>query len=223
MHRTLPFLVAASLGCSASHGPSPGTDAAATLSPSDACKRYLSCILVVAPQSYAAMLALYGDSSECWKTAEQTANCGQACDASFADIAAQCTCSGTTCGLSCNDDSRYERNDTLATAYQTPVATMVRTLTLDNLAICPSGDRDIYAVDLVDIENLEAIASWSGDKPVSLSLLNGAGTAIANATPLDATSVRAYAPNLPTGRLFVVVTAGVGVEQNYRLDIAVTP
>src|SRR5262249_43823880 len=75
-----------------------GPDAAAgSLQPADACQRYLSCVLAVAPESYAAQLMLYGQSSECWKTPQQTTNCGIACDAAFHQIESQCTCVGTSC------------------------------------------------------------------------------------------------------------------------------
>jgi len=65
--------------------------------PSPACERYLSCLLVVAPESYAAALVLYGSGSACWANAQQTMNCSQACDSSFSKIESQCSCAGSVC------------------------------------------------------------------------------------------------------------------------------
>lgn len=61
------------------------------------CTRYLSCLLAIAPQSYAAALVLYGEKAVCWDTAQQSANCETACLTAFERIADNCICSAQTC------------------------------------------------------------------------------------------------------------------------------
>src|SRR6267142_8105 len=46
-------------------------------------------------------------------------------------------------------------NDSIATAYQTPVATQRKDLDFTNLAICPTGDKDYYSVQLTATQNID--------------------------------------------------------------------
>jgi len=106
MHRHLALVVSLllSVGCTSSG--EPGEEELDELqTPAAECERYLSCLITVAPQAYAAQLTLYGSESECWRTEQQRDNCGYACAESFDDIADQCACVGTSCEESpCDDD-----------------------------------------------------------------------------------------------------------------------
>jgi hypothetical protein len=64
---------------------------------SEACKKYLSCLLATEPGTYAPALALYGESAACWDTPEQAANCTKACTSEFAKISSGCSCNGSDC------------------------------------------------------------------------------------------------------------------------------
>lgn len=94
---------------------------------SESCGRYLSCLLQTSPEAYGAAVQVYGDGAACWRTAEQTAGCNQACEAAFQKIDDQCSCTGTQCTkcselpydsyastlqsdrmLTCTDGSTYE-------------------------------------------------------------------------------------------------------------------
>src|SRR5215813_9983198 len=46
----------------------------------------------------------------------------------------------------CADDSALEPNDTIQTAFQTPVADTKPSLVFAGLAICPAGDKDTYSI-----------------------------------------------------------------------------
>src|SRR5689334_3375066 len=48
----------------------------------------------------------------------------------------------------CADDSVFEPNDTLATAWPTPVGKTRDAISIAGLAICPASDTDHYAVTL---------------------------------------------------------------------------
>ena len=54
-----------------------------------------------------------------------------------------------------------EPNNTIQTAFQTPVATRRTTSTFAGLAICPAGDKDNYAITItVDGQNLEVLIEY---------------------------------------------------------------
>ncbi|MBA3456228.1 MAG: hypothetical protein H0T42_24220, partial [Deltaproteobacteria bacterium] len=80
-------------------------------------------------------------------------------------------------GFQCADDSILEgagKNDTIQTAYATPVATQRKDISFAGLAICPEGDRDTYAVNIIAVnQNLEAVSSWDSGMPISISILGG--------------------------------------------------
>ena len=135
---------------------------------------------------------------------------------------------GSGGGFQCADDSNLEgstKNDTIQTAYQSPVAAQRKDITFAQLSICPEGDRDTYAIQIItDQSNLEAITSWDSGQPVSVSILNNAGMSINNGTQVSGmNALRAYVANLPTGTFYVQTYAASGVKNNYTISMTVTP
>ncbi|MBA3817420.1 MAG: hypothetical protein H0X17_00885 [Deltaproteobacteria bacterium] len=134
--------------------------------------------------------------------------------------------SGTT-GFQCSDDGPLEgstKNDTPQTAYMTPVDTQRQDLSLAGLAICPEGDKDFYAVTLSAAnpnKSLEVVVSWDSGQPISMSITNASGTSLVNGVAMGDKSLRACAPNLPTGTYFGSVFASGSTKNNYRLAIKV--
>ncbi|HEY5948766.1 MAG TPA: hypothetical protein VIV40_24920 [Kofleriaceae bacterium] len=132
--------------------------------------------------------------------------------------------------LNCADDSALEPNDSIAQAFQTPVATTKNTLTFAGLAICPAGDKDDYSVTITTAnQNLEVIIEYDAATGADLqgSILNSGGQAIANASPVSGMMGmrRAYTPNLPTGVYYASVfgpAMGSLTTNNYKLTINVT-
>jgi hypothetical protein len=129
----------------------------------------------------------------------------------------------------CADDSQLEPNDTTAMAFQTPVATQKNNLTFAGLAICPSGDKDTYAITITMMnQNLEVIIEYEGGgAELQGSILNSGGIAIANASALAGMpgKKRAYTPNLPTGNYYAQVlgpNSGSLTMNNYKLTVNVT-
>ena len=129
----------------------------------------------------------------------------------------------------CADDSQLEPNDSIQTAFQTPVATQKKNLTFAGLAICPATDKDNYAIQItVEKQNLEMIIEFDTALGADLqgSLLNSTGTPIANAAVMTGTTGtrRAYAPNLSTGVYYASVFGPMSATQgnNYKLTINVT-
>jgi hypothetical protein len=208
----LGALVVGGCGGSSTSGDDVGAeaDASTMLQPSEACEKYLSCVLVATPQSYAAQLALYGSSSECWKTPQQSANCGQACTASFADIANKCTCVGTHCEPAmpmptCTDAN--EPNEDLQHAM--PVGTSA------DGAVCPATDVDLFSISIGNV-TLTVNVTYASGGPLALAILNSGGVPIANGSPQTG-GVRAQVPNLPSGIYYVKITGSA--KADYHLAI----
>ncbi len=128
-------------------------------------------------------------------------------------------------GFQCADDSTLEtatKNDTIQTAYQTPVATQRLDIAFAGLAICPEGDKDNYAINTTTAnQNLEITVTWDSGMPMSASILNNGGASIGNATSNGERSIKAYVANLPTGTYYAQVFAAATTKNNYKLAIKV--
>jgi hypothetical protein len=203
-------LVVASVGCSAGDRPAPdGGTLDAPTDPVAACDRYLSCVLVAAPQSYAAQLQLYGDSSECWRSDEQAVNCATACNAAFQQIANQCTCTGTSCQSpsgTCTDAN--EPNDELSRA--TPLQLDV---TIE-AGECSGTDRDFYRFT-TDGRGVVITITTPGATVVWGYLLNESGSVIGDS--------RIGTPeSLPPGTYYIEID-GTNEASAYTLLVTSKP
>ncbi|MGE0872320.1 MAG: hypothetical protein AB7P03_27425 [Kofleriaceae bacterium] len=130
-------------------------------------------------------------------------------------------------GFDCADDSDIEtgtKNDTLATAYQTPVAMQRKSIPYVGLAICPKMDKDLYAIHTTtSMQSIEVVVTWDSGEPIAASLLNGGGTTINNGVTNGERSIRAFASALPVGTYYAQVSAGAETENNYNMTITVSP
>jgi hypothetical protein len=131
--------------------------------------------------------------------------------------------------FTCHDDSAYEPNDTLPMATTTPVDQM-KTYQLGNLAICPAGDKDAFALTISASSSSLAVTVefQAGGAELRAAILNTGGVPIATAQPIDGSphTLRAYAQNLPTGTYYAQVSAaaaGATARNNYTLGLEVTP
>lgn len=129
----------------------------------------------------------------------------------------------------CADDSALEPNETIQTAFQTPVAAQKASLTFAGLAICPMGDKDTYAITITtEGQNLEVIVVYDANGAVlNASILNSGGIPIANASPVSGMdgTIRAYTAHLPAGNYYAQVTgptSGTLTTNNYKLTINAT-
>ncbi len=136
----------------------------------------------------------------------------------------------TADGSGCQDDSMIEPNDTIATAWPSPVASTQMMIKLAQLSICPAGDLDTYRVDIIsEMQNFEAIVTFEGAPaaPLTVQILNSGGTPIAASMPLSGmdNAVHAVANNLPTGAFYAQVasaTTPTGTNPDYKLTLSVT-
>ena len=123
----------------------------------------------------------------------------------------------------CADDSVFEPNQTIATAWPTPVGTTLDSIAIAGLAICPASDTDHYGVSIATPRSIRATVSWDSGAPVRISILNAAGTSIMDGVPAGALASRACISNAPAGKYYPLVQTGNGTTNNYRLTIDLVP
>jgi hypothetical protein len=130
--------------------------------------------------------------------------------------------SGSSGGFQCAVDGPLEPNDSIAMAYQTDVGTGAPMRAYGPISICPETDKDHFQINITSPnKGLEVITRWETGMPVSNSILNAAGTAIANGTAMGTMALRACAANLPTGLYYAVAFASSGQKNNYRIEMKV--
>lgn len=129
---------------------------------------------------------------------------------------------------SCADDSKLEPNNSTSDAFQTTVASSRASIDLADLAICPSGDVDVYAFNItVEQQNASATVIYSAaGVPLQMQILGSNGAVLVSASTVSgmATTMSAMVPNLPVSNYFVQVsgpTAG-GENPNYELKLVVS-
>ncbi len=129
-------------------------------------------------------------------------------------------------GFQCADDSILEggnKNDTIATAYATPVASSKPDITFAGLAICPEGDKDTYKMDVAVLSDVEVITTWESGMPVSVSILGAGGATLVNGTSNGPNSLKAFAANLAVGQYYAQAYASATTKNNYKISLKVTP
>jgi hypothetical protein len=139
-----------------------------------------------------------------------------------------CVGNGSTVGgdFQCADDSATEPNNMLAEATATGVDGTA-TFSKDGLAICPAGDRDLFAITLSAQTSVEILVDYQADgAELATALLNAGGVPIANSAPVSGEThqVRAVSSNLPAGQYYAQVAATIGgtlTLNNYKVSITV--
>lgn len=123
-------------------------------------------------------------------------------------------------GFQCASDGSLEPNDTTMNAFQTPLSTSMTMLTYGPLSICPEGDKDHYAVNIMGGNpSIEAIVTWESGDPVTVAILGQGGMTIGAGSPMGNNAVRACVANLPMGTYFAAASAGPTTQNNYRISI----
>jgi hypothetical protein len=123
--------------------------------------------------------------------------------------------------IECDDDSSIEPNDTTDQAWVTPIPDSMPTVSLVQLSICPSSDKDLYRFGVqVNGKNLHVTVETESSGALALQILNGAGAVIANGAQTSDTRIDVAVNNLSIGTYFVqVAAASPGDTDNSTLDI----
>lgn len=124
--------------------------------------------------------------------------------------------------LECNDDSSIEPNDMTSNAWVTPIPSTMPSVSLVQLAICPTTDKDLFRFGVeANGKNMKAtITTDVASGPLLLQILNGAGATIANGQAVSQTEIVVAVNNLAIGSYYVQVAAnGEDVQNNYTIDI----
>jgi hypothetical protein len=127
----------------------------------------------------------------------------------------------------CQADAALEPNESITMAWQTPVDNR-KNFPLSDLAICPAGDKDTYALAVTVVgENVEALIDFdTSGAALQGGILNSTGIMVASAMPITGSPghIRAYLANASTGTYYVQVFGPAqGTQTNtYNLTINIT-
>ena len=127
--------------------------------------------------------------------------------------------------VQCGTDTSLEPNDTIQQALQTPVRMQQSDYMLAKLAICPSTDIDMYAFYTTAIgQQVRVTLTYDPTQgQLNMKLLNSQGTDAGFVGQPSGNQIIVATNRLSVDRWFVQVSAGTNVENNYDLDINVTP
>jgi hypothetical protein len=131
--------------------------------------------------------------------------------------------------VKCGTDTSLEPNDDIQHAVQTPVRNSQTDYKLAQLAICPSTDIDIYGFTTTALgQNVRITLTYDPTQgALKMLLLNAQGVMVDTAKVDGNNLVIAIPPDLSSlsvDQWYVQVAASAAnVENNYDLDISVTP
>ena len=127
--------------------------------------------------------------------------------------------------VQCGTDTTLEPNDDIPHAVVTPVRMQQADYMLAKLAICPSTDIDMYEFTTTAVgQNTRVTLTYDpGQGALQMKLLTANGQPAGfDGQPSGNTLVIAT-NRLSIGTWYVQVSAGTNVENNYDLDINVSP
>lgn len=127
--------------------------------------------------------------------------------------------------VQCGTDTSLEPNDDLPHAVATPVRNQQADYMLAKLAICPSTDIDMYSFTTTAVgQNARVTLTYDpGQGALQMKLLTDQGQPAGfDGQPSGNTLVIAT-NRLSVGTWYVQISAGTNVENNYDLDINVSP
>ena len=125
-------------------------------------------------------------------------------------------------GFTCAMDGPLEPNDMLSEAYQTDVGLGAPMRIYGPISICPEGDKDLFQINITaPNQGVQIITRWDSGMPVYNSLLNAAGTSIANGLAMGTNALRACVANLPVGQYFAAASAATTTRNNYRIEMKI--
>ncbi|HWO19998.1 MAG TPA: hypothetical protein VNO30_14525 [Kofleriaceae bacterium] len=125
-------------------------------------------------------------------------------------------------GFQCAMDGMLEPNDAIDASYQTDVGVGAQRRVFGPLSICPDGDKDHFQINIMSANRgIEVITQWDSGQPISCAILNSAGTAIANGSPMGQNAIRACATNLPISQYYAVAFSPKSLRNNYRIEMRV--
>ena len=125
----------------------------------------------------------------------------------------------------CGTDTSLEPNDDISHALQTPVRTTQSDYQLALLAICPSTDLDLYGFTTTQVgANVNITLTYQPSQgQLNMKLLTRQGVAAGFDGVPSGNTIVISTNRLSIDEWYVQVSAAAGVENNYDLDISVTP
>ena len=127
--------------------------------------------------------------------------------------------------VQCGTDTSIEPNDDTAHALQTPVRNTQADYQLAKLALCPSTDIDMFGFNTTAVgQNVRVTLTYDpGNGALNMKLLTRQGQPAGFDGQPSGNTIVIATNRLSVDQWYVQVSAASGVENNYDLDINVSP
>jgi hypothetical protein len=122
--------------------------------------------------------------------------------------------------VNCANDSALEPNDTIATAYATPLEGQLPRIRYSGLSICPGTDIDTYLVDVTTAgSSIDVEMTYEPGWPLTATVLDVTGTKVADGAPKGENIIGVHFGDTTTGAYYVQVSSPTSNLNNYLIDI----
>lgn len=132
---------------------------------------------------------------------------------------------GDASHVQCGTDTSIEPNDDIPHALQTPVRNSQADYQLAKLAICPSTDIDMFGFNTTAVgQNVRITLTYDPSQgQLNMTLLTRQGQPAGFDGQPTGNTLVIVTNRLSVDQWYVQISAGTGVQNNYDLDINVTP
>jgi len=126
--------------------------------------------------------------------------------------------------VNCADDKAMEPNDSIETAFATPLEDSLIHINYGGLSICPGTDIDNYIIDVAgEGHSIDAVMTYEAGFPLTTALFDLNSTKVADGTASGDDIVTLHYAATNSGAYYLQVTSPTSHENNYRLEITTTP
>lgn len=126
--------------------------------------------------------------------------------------------------VNCADDKAMEPNDTLESAYATPIEVPLIHIDYSGLSICPGTDIDSYMIDVTGMgHSIDVKLTYEPGFPLAAALFDLSKTKVADATEGGENALTLHFAATNSGSYYLQVSSPTSHENNYKLSISTTP
>lgn len=126
--------------------------------------------------------------------------------------------------VNCADDKAMEPNDSIETAFVTPLEQPLIHINYSGLSICPGTDVDTYMVDVAaNGHSIDVLLTYEPGFPLAAALFDLNSAKVADAAPGGENILTLHYAATNSGAYYVQVTSPTSHENNYKLEISTTP
>lgn len=126
--------------------------------------------------------------------------------------------------VNCANDMSMEPNDTMDTAYATPLEVPLVHIDYSGLSICPGTDVDTYMIDVsASGHSIDMKMTYEPGFALVGALFDLNNTKVADSGSSGDNVVTLHYATTNSGSYYLQISSPTGHENNYKLSISTTP